>query len=403
MNNMNGDLVLIVDDNPNNIQVVATIIAEYGYELGIAMNAREAYKFLEGNTPELILLDVDMPEIDGYEVCSTLKRNSRYKDIPIIFLTVKDEKEDIVRAYDLGAVDYVTKPFNSKELISRVRTHLSLKKAKDELKVKNMELEKALEMKDEFLSLISHEFRTPLNVISTAIQAMSHICGNELSEKAKKYLGMIRQNTYRQLRLVNNLLDITRANAGRIKLDKKNTDIVFLTKAITESVSTYASQKKVSVTFTSLLEEKIIGIDDEKYERILLNLLSNAIKFTPEGEAIIVTLYSVEDKICVVVEDNGIGIPSDKIDIIFERFGQVDSSLSRQAEGSGIGLSLVKKFVESLGGSISVKSEMGKGSTFTLLLPDETIVEELSEKQVTDLLDNRLVQTTKVEFSDIYL
>ncbi|MDW8801789.1 response regulator [Clostridium sp. A1-XYC3] len=121
---MSNDLILIVDDNPSNIQVVATIMAEYGYELGIAMNASEAYSFLGENTPELILLDIDMPEIDGYEVCSTLKKDYRYKDIPIIFLTVKDEKEDIVKAFDLGAVDYVTKPFNRKELVSRVRTHL---------------------------------------------------------------------------------------------------------------------------------------------------------------------------------------------------------------------------------------------------------------------------------------
>lgn len=403
MSNINKDLILIVDDNPNNIQVVATIMSENGYELGIAMNATEAYKFLEENIPKLILLDVDMPEIDGFEVCSTLKKSSKYKDIPIIFLTVKDEKDDIVKAFDLGAVDYVTKPFNRKELVSRVKTHISLKNTKDELKKKNLELERTLEMKDEFLSLISHEFRTPLNVISSAIQAMNYICSNELSDKAKKYLRMIRQNTFRQLRLVNNLLDITRVNAGRIKINKKNVDIVFLTKSIIESIYTYVALKSIDVTFVSLIEKKIIGIDDEKYERILLNLLSNATKFTPEGKPIIVTLSSINDKICVEVKDKGIGIPEDKANIIFERFGQVDSSLSRQAEGAGIGLSLVKKFVESLGGSISVKSELGKGSAFTILLPSKAIIEDYIDKEPVNLLDNRLVQNTRIEFSDIYL
>jgi signal transduction histidine kinase len=403
MNSMNGDLVLIVDDNPNNIQVVATIMAEYGYELGIAMNAIEAYKFLEANTPELILMDADMPEVNGFEVCSTLKKDLLYKNIPIIFLTAKNDKEDVVNAFDLGAVDYITKPFNRKELIARVRTHLSLKKTKDELEKKNLELEKALEMKDEFLSLVSHEFRTPLNVISSAIQALSYIYGSELPYKAKQYLSMIRQNTFRQLRLVNNLLDITRVNAGRIKVSKKNIDIVFLTKAIVESVNTYAAQKTIDIKFITLFEEKVIGIDEEKYERILLNLLSNAIKFTPEGKSITVTLSSIENQISVEVKDNGIGIPANKLDIIFERFGQVDSSLSRQAEGTGIGLSLVKKFTEALEGSISVKSETGKGSTFTILLPGETIIEENSKKEAGDLLDNRLVQTTRVEFSDIYM
>ncbi len=268
---------------------------------------------------------------------------------------------------------------------------------------KNEMLERAIEMKDEFLSLISHEFRTPLNVINSAIQAMNYMCGNELSGKSKRYLDMIKQNTFRQLRLVNNLLDITRADAGCIKINKKNRDIVFLTKAIIESVHIYASQKEVSVAFVSSLRKKIVGIDDEKYERILLNLLSNAIKFTPKGKAIVVSLYSKKGSIYIEVKDNGIGIPRDKIDIIFERFGQVDSSLSRQAEGTGIGLSLIKKFVEALGGSISVKSKVGKGSIFTVVMPNETVVEEHNEKGMIDLLGNRLIQTTSVEFSDIYL
>lgn len=268
---------------------------------------------------------------------------------------------------------------------------------------KNESLEKALEMKDEFLSLISHEFRTPLNVINSAIQTLNLIYVNDMTDKVKEYMGIIRQNTNRQLRLVNNLLDITRANAGSIKVNKKNIDIVFITKSIIESVYEFSSQKGISVTFESLFSEKIIALDDEKYERIILNLLANAIKFSHNGKSINVNIYSIEENICVDVKDNGIGIPPDKIDIIFDKFGQVDSSLSRQAEGSGIGLSLVKKFVEALGGTISVKSKIDNGSTFTILLPDEIVIEEHNNKVLVDLMDNRLVQTTNIEFSDIYL
>lgn len=264
-------------------------------------------------------------------------------------------------------------------------------------------LEKALAMKDEFLSLISHEFRTPLNVINTAVQTMELILTDELSDRMKKYLGMIKQNTFRQLRLVNNLLDITRINSGSIKITKKNIDIVFLTRAITESVQAYAEQKGIDLRFDSSLEEKVIAIDDEKYERILLNLLSNAIKFTIEGETIEVTLDMSEGKIRIGVADNGIGIPQDKLHVIFERFGQVDSSLSRQAEGTGIGLSLVKKFVEAIGGSIFVSSKLGKGTSFIILLNDEVAHEEEVEKDSCCLMDNRIIQTTHIEFSDIYL
>ena len=138
---MENNLVLIIDDNPNNIQVLATIMAECGYDLGIAQSAHEVYQFLEANSPELILLDVEMPDIDGYEVCATIKADPRYQDIPVIFLTVKSEMEDIVKGFELGAVDYITKPFNRKELISRVRTHISLKRSWDELAIKNVELQ----------------------------------------------------------------------------------------------------------------------------------------------------------------------------------------------------------------------------------------------------------------------
>jgi signal transduction histidine kinase len=284
--------------------------------------------------------------------------------------------------------------------MNRIRTEQLIIKAENE---KSHALEKALEMKDEFLSLISHEFRTPINVIYTAIQAMNLMYEKEMPDKVRSYLKTIKQNTFRQLRLVNNLLDITRANSGHMKVNRKNCDIVFLTKSISESVYQYASQKGVEITFLSSLKKKVIGIDDEKYERIILNLLSNAIKFTPRGKSIIVKLRSIKNSICVEVTDNGIGIPPDKLNVIFERFGQVDSSLSRQAEGTGIGLSLVKNFVEALGGSISVKSKVGKGSNFTIQLPDDTILEEENENQGGDLLDTRLVHVTHVEFSDIYL
>lgn len=399
---MSNDLILIVDDNPSNIQVVATIMAEYGYELGIAMNASEAYSFLGENTPELILLDIDMPEIDGYEVCSTLKKDYRYKDIPIIFLTVKDEKEDIVKAFDLGSVDYVTKPFNRKELVSRVRTHLSLKKAKDELQRKNRELKKAMKIKDEFLLLMTHEFKTPLNVILAALQTIENIYGYQVGEKVKNYLKSIKLNSFRQLRLVNNLLDITKINTEHFKMHKRNVDIIFVSQAIVESVDIYAKQKGVELKFSSEVDYLEMAIDEEKYERILLNLLSNAIKFTPEGKAIYVNISYKNRKATITVRDEGIGIPKEKQELIFERFGQVDSTLSRQAEGTGVGLSLAKSLITAMGGKISVDSEERKGSLFTITLPVTKLRAKDSSRDMSLMQDHRIIQAVQIEFSDIY-
>lgn len=256
---------------------------------------------------------------------------------------VFDNKGDFL--YGVYCLNNITEFINNQRMLGETQEQL-LRLERE----KNESLEKALEMKDEFLSLISHEFRTPLNVINSAVQTLNLIYANEMTDKVKEYTNIIRQNTNRQLRLVNNFLDITRANAGRVKVNKKNIDIVLLTKAIVESIHKFSLQKGVDITFTSSFAEKVIAIDDEKYDRIILNLLSNAVKFTPKGKSIIVKVYSIEGIVCIDIKDTGIGIPPEKLDIIFDKFGQVDSLLSRQAEGSGIGLSLVKKLFKHWGG-----------------------------------------------------
>jgi two-component system sensor histidine kinase/response regulator len=403
LDNMNNDLILIVDDNPNNIQVVATIMAEYGYELGIAMNAKEAYKFLEESIPDLILLDVGMPEIDGYEVCRTLKMDPRYMDIPIIFLTVKDEKEDIVKAFDLGAVDYVTKPFNIKELISRVRTHLSLKKANDELRKNNLELEKAMKVKDDFLMLMTHEFKTPINVIQAALQIIEKLYEQQIGDILKNYLRIIKLNTLRQLRLVNNLLDITKIHSDNFKIQKRNVDIVLVTQSIVKSIDIYAKEKGVDIKFSTNIEQLKMAIDDEKYERVLINIISNAIKFTSKDKSIYVNFSCNKKKAIITVRDEGIGIPKEKLDIIFERFGQVDNTLSRHAEGTGIGLALVKGLVTAMGGEITVDSEVGVGSVLTVSYTITELIDEDISNNKFCTYDDRIIQAIEVELADIYI
>ena len=264
-------------------------------------------------------------------------------------------------------------------------------------------LEKDLIMKDEFITLITHEFKTPINVIYSAIQLIEQVYINKIPQSVIKLIGSIKRNAFRQLRLVNNLLDITKINSKQFKLNLNNVDIVFITKLITESIMIYANQKKINLDFKANVSIRNTAIDEEKYERIILNLLSNAIKFTPEGGNITVDFKeNKKDKtVAIAVSDTGIGIPKDKHKMIFQRFGQVENNLSRQAEGSGIGLALVKMLVVILEGKIEVDSELGIGSTFTITLPiKEEIVEE--ENKVFISSDNRLVNAVNVEFSDIY-
>ncbi len=262
-------------------------------------------------------------------------------------------------------------------------------------------LKSAIDVKDEFLSIISHELKTPLTVINSAVQIMEINAINKSYGKVLNHTSIIKRNVYRQLRLINNLLDITRINAGKMSIHKKNHDIVFLTRSITESVTEYAKMKDLSLDFRTEFDEVIIGIDEEKFERIMLNLLSNAIKFTPAKKAIEVMVCKKDDKVCIHVRDEGIGIPEDKQQLIFNRFHRIDSGLSRNAEGTGIGLNVVKSFVEILDGEIRVKSDEGIGSTFTVILPESPVQEEKNEIQYRSNND-RLIEAHKIEFSDIY-
>lgn len=292
-----------------------------------------------------------------------------------------------------GTIQDITERKHTQELLFKAK--------KEQLDV----LEEALIMKDEFISLISHELKTPLNVIYSAIQLIEYVYMDKIPVRVQELIGNMKQNTFRQLRLVNNLLDITRMNSGQLKLNMKNVDIVFLSKSIVKSVKLYANQKNIKMSFRSNVHSKIISIDDEKFERIVLNIISNAIKFTESGGKITVTLNEKRklNLMEIKVTDTGIGIPKDKQEVIFEKFGQVDSNLSRLAEGTGIGLSLVKALVNILDGTIEVKSELGVGSTFTVTLPvREEVVDDIAVTEENPDIDDRLISNIKVQLSDIY-
>lgn len=264
----------------------------------------------------------------------------------------------------------------------------------------NKKLLDTLKTQSEFFSFISHEFKTPLSVINAAIQVLQLLYKDKLPEDAIEYLNKIQKSTLQQIKLVDNLLDITKSDLGYLKLHKKNVDIVNLTSLITESTSLYAKSKKIQLNFFSELKSNIVTIDGEKYERILLNLLSNAIKFTPEGKSIYVKLFEENNNICLQVKDEGLGIPNDKMSIIFDRFSQVDNVLVRNSEGTGIGLYLVNRLVEAMNGEIFVDSKLNIGSTFTIQFPKELVNEDINHLQ---LVDNRLLQAVKIEFSNVSL
>ena len=279
---------------------------------------------------------------------------------------------------------------------------------KQKVRQKTLLLNKTIEynkLRTEFFANISHELRTPLNMILGSIQLVNTISNDkELINqdiKVKKYMSIIKQNCYRLVRLVDNLIDITKIDAGYLEISLQNADIVKVVEDITLSVVEYVESKGLELIFDTDIEEKYMAFDADKIERIMLNLISNAIKFTKVGGQIYVSMYDKQNTIVITVRDTGIGIPLEKHKEIFERFIQVDKSLSRKREGSGIGLSLVKSLVEMHEGKIYLNKEISEGSEFIIELPAK-ILDNAKESNENCNVAQNYIERIKVEFSDIY-
>ncbi|MBK1811122.1 PAS domain-containing sensor histidine kinase [Clostridium sp. YIM B02505] len=301
--------------------------------------------------------------------------------------------------------------YNKKvSIISTVKDITEKKKAEKD----RLLLEKTLEydrLKTEFFTNISHELRTPLNILLSSLQLIELYVGDDTNPKMmdiKKYSNVMKQNCYRLLRLINNLLDITKIDSGYYGLNFRGHNIVKIVEDITQSVAAYMKEKNIQIIFDTDVEEKIIGCDEDKIEKVVLSLLSNAVKFTKPGGVIDVSVKDLGESVKISVKDTGIGIPKDKLGLIFERFIQVDKSLSRISEGAGIGLALAKALIKMHGGTINVTSEYGKYTQFDIVLPLRDIENENVMSNSHQYLDRWIENKDKaekvnIEFSDIYI
>lgn len=287
---------------------------------------------------------------------------------------------------------------------------ITFTKLENELRQENENRKKLLEeahaldnLKSNFFSNLSHELRTPLNVIMSSLQLLKAQgeMNHSLTAQQEKYYKIMTQNCYRQLRLVNNMIDITKIDSGFFDIKLKNHNIVSVIRSITLSVSEYIKSKGIGLVFDADTNERVIACDLDSFERIMLNLLSNSVKFTKKGGMINVIIENKKDSIIISVKDTGIGIQKEKQAIIFDRFRQVDKSLTRNNEGSGIGLSLVKSLVEMHGGQISVESEYGYGTTFIIEMPVR-VVEEDNSIEYGESIQQGNTEKIHIEFADIY-
>jgi len=268
----------------------------------------------------------------------------------------------------------------------------------------NIIMKKALKAQEEFIVNISHELKTPLNVLSATVQLFNLYCNSGSFDEMKgsiiKYIDSMKQNCYRLSKLINNIVDSSKIETGFFELHLSNNNIVEVVEDIVMSVTNFTDSRGLNIIFDTDIEEKIIACDPEKIERVVLNLISNAIKFSDKGDEIFIDVKDKNEFVEMSVKDNGIGIEEKNLDAIFDRFKQVDESLSRNSEGTGIGLSLVKSIVELHGGSIYAESEVGEGSKFIVKLPSKNVSHENVRHSNKISSKN---ESIKVELSDIQL
>lgn len=258
-------------------------------------------------------------------------------------------------------------------------------------------------LKDDFFNMASHELRTPITLIKSSIQTLENICKHEITDNIKKYLNMMNKNSSRLLKLINNILDLSKAESGYMSPVISYFDIVLVTEDIITSINVHANHKKnIQVIFEPNIEEAYIHFDKDMYEKVLLNLLSNAVKFTMNNKMVYVSLIVNKENFILKIKDQGIGIPADKLNDIFNKFSQVNSVLSRGAEGSGIGLSLVKKFVDILDGKIDIKSIEGVGTEFVLTFNILTLNEDSNTLDEEMIINDDVSGRVDIYFSDIY-
>lgn len=354
-------VILIADDIPKNIQVLGQLLNQFDCDLVVALNGQQAIDSAKKTEPDLILLDIMMPVLDGYEVCKQLKADENYKDIPIIFLTAKVETEDLVKGFELGGADYITKPFIANELIARVKTHLKLKETQDALR-------EEIATKNKFSSIIAHDLRGPLSTIHSIAKLM--VEENSLFDKEEMIASLrkIAEGTSGTFYLMENLFEWSRMQTCKLCIHPEKVRLKEMIEETVSQIQIIANQKNISIE--NKVEDKVwVRIDKLMINTVLRNLISNAIKFTPKLGHVSISAINQEDKVVVSVCDTGVGIAPELLPRLFSISENITTKGTENEKGSGLGLVLCKEFVEKNEGQIWVESEPGKGSEFKFSLP----------------------------------
>jgi two-component system sensor histidine kinase/response regulator len=358
--------IMAVDDTPANLKLLQEMLQGAGYRVLAFPRGTLALKAARRNPPDLVLLDITMPDMDGYEVCQSFKSDEALKHIPILFISALNEISDKVRAFRAGGVDFVTKPFQFEEVNARVQTHLALMRQQRELEERYQELKRLEEMRDGLVHMIVHDMRSPLTVILGSLDLAElepqTVSGSESLDHA-------RFASRRLMEMISTLLDMNRLESGQLRISPAAVDLDELISASISAAKPTLGGRVIQQS--SKLADSEYQLDKELIERVLFNLLSNAIKYTSDshGQIQVVAKDRPDGQLELAVIDNGPGIPPEFRERVFEKFSQVEKGSERRRHSSGLGLNFCKLVAEAHGGSIGFKEAEGGGSHFWICIP----------------------------------
>jgi signal transduction histidine kinase len=357
--------ILVVDDTIENLRLLATILGDRGYDVRPVTNGRQALLAVERDPPDLILLDINMPEMDGYEVCVRLKQRPAVKDIPVIFLTALSETADKVRAFEAGGVDYITKPFHIEEVLARVKTHLALRRAQVELTRSYQRLGDLERLRDDLVHMVVHDMRTPLMVLLMELSRLK-VGAHRLLGVTPVELETCTEAATDLNRMTNDLLDVSRLEAGRLPLERSAADLVRIADDVRATILSLDRERTIEMHAPGPV---LVSCDPTLIRRVLENIVANGIKHTPAGSPLRISVTPGDTLVRVSVEDQGPGVPADARERIFEKFGTVTTRNNSYYHSAGLGLAFCKLAIEAHGGTIGVTPAQPRGSVFWFELP----------------------------------
>lgn len=362
--------ILVVDDVIANVILLKALLKKEGYVIITATSGEEAISLVMNEKPDLMLLDVMMPGMSGFDVADRIKKNPEISDIPIIFLTALNSPTDIVKGFKIGANDFVTKPFNREELIIRITHQISLVAAKRIIERQTDELKETINGRDRLYSVIAHDLRSPIGSIKMVLNMLvTNLPVDKIGEEMFEFLKEANRTVENTFSLLDNLLKWTKSQTGKLNIVYQDSDVSDILSDIIEIFTLMAQLKDIKLTFTNPDNHIMVRVDNDIVKTVMRNLLSNAMKYSNPGGSVEVTTEDSDGFAVIHVIDHGLGISKENQEKLFKTGTHFTTFGTANEEGSGLGLLLVQDFVAKLGGKLWLDSEEGKGSTFSFTMP----------------------------------